>query len=159
MATTNVTEAPKFKVGDRVRVTERRGGPFSALPALIVSDEGFAQFGSRQRAYRIVTNSGKRGFFYEGNLEALPEQRRTRIKSSNPAYYMAAEIARRIAKKNRVVTADDVQNELRQIGFNSINLGNAAGVVFRGREWRKVGFVNSTRNHGRVIAKWELASQ
>ncbi len=58
----------------------------------------------------------------------------------------------------RQATADDAQAALRDAGYNSGDLGNAAGSIFRGALWERVGYTKSRRpsNHARVIGIWRL---
>lgn len=69
----------------------------------------------------------------------------------------AVEIAR--SRESKTVTADDVQAWLVRQGIEESKLGNAAGSVFRGPQWRYTGVtVKSQRpaSHGRLIRVWEL---
>ncbi len=71
----------------------------------------------------------------------------------------AREIARRIAIERGEVTADDVQERLMLLGHRSDALGNAAGSIFKTREWQYTGrTVNSVRinAHSRLIRVWRL---
>lgn len=155
-----ILERVEFKIGDRVQVRESRGGPFKLIPATVVSDahEIFGDYG-----HDIKLDTGKTVYFHVKNLEFLPVAAtltRTPSKASTlgSAYVAGTEAARRLAKQNGRVTADEVQAELAKIGYTSRDLGNAAGAIFRSGSFRKVGQVNSTRkgNRGRKIAQWEL---
>lgn len=66
---------------------------------------------------------------------------------------LARQVARVHCQAQGQVTADDVQESLR--AWN-IDLGNAAGGIFRGPGWVKIGYTQSKRvsNHARVIAVW-----
>lgn len=68
----------------------------------------------------------------------------------------ARNVARLISTNNPFseVTADDVQAII--IG-EGINLGNAAGSIFRGKDWKFVRYEKSKRitNHARVIRVWK----
>jgi hypothetical protein len=69
-------------------------------------------------------------------------------------------IAREIAlgKKDRRVTADDVQARMIKEGYHPSKLGPAAGSIFRGKKWRFTGsWINSARvsNHAASIRVWE----
>ena len=61
-------------------------------------------------------------------------------------------------RRDRIVTADDGYAFLERSHFNLGALGNAAGSLFRGKEWQCVGWVKSTRvsNHARMIRRWRL---
>lgn len=71
---------------------------------------------------------------------------------------IARSIAVRLAAQSpsRTVCADDVQRELIELG---IDLGPAAGSIFRGREWAWDGqWKKSARvsNHARMLRVWRL---
>ncbi len=69
----------------------------------------------------------------------------------------AKELAITLARVNGTVTADDVYRGL--LRWERQSLGNAAGSIFRGKEWEWTGrFVKSKRvsNHARVIREWRL---
>ncbi len=70
----------------------------------------------------------------------------------------AKSIAREIAlsRMSREVTSDDVNARL-TLGQHKA-LGNAAGGIFKGREWEFVGTIKSTRiaAHARLISVWRL---
>lgn len=71
----------------------------------------------------------------------------------------ARDIARRLARENGTVTADDVGRALGDNGSSS--LGPAAGSLFRGREWTWTGqWAPSKRrtNHGRMLRVWRLGN-
>jgi len=73
---------------------------------------------------------------------------------------LAREIARSIARRKGEVTADDVQMELHNRGYSLKALGNAAGSLFRGREWVFTGrMVKSARihAHSNLLRVWRLA--
>lgn len=155
-----VLEQVGFKIGDRVRVRETRGGPFKLIPATVVSG---AHKIAGHDGHDIRLDTGRTVYFFVENLEFLPVAAtltRTPSKASTlgSAYVAGTEAARRLAKQNGRVTADEVQAELAKIGYTSRDLGNAAGAIFRSGSFRKVGQVNSTRpgNRGRKISQWEL---
>lgn len=59
---------------------------------------------------------------------------------------VAVELAR--ARSDRLVTADDVQQELVNRGVSAHALGNAAGSLFKGDDWQWTGrWVMSRRVH------------
>ncbi len=72
----------------------------------------------------------------------------------------AREIARTIARRVGEVTADDVQMELQRRGYGLKALGNAAGSLFKGREWEKIPgrVVKSARIHAHAneLKVWKL---
>ena len=72
----------------------------------------------------------------------------------------ARTLAVKLAQQNptRVVTADMVQGELQKLGYKSTDLGNAAGVIFKGNHFRNTGkTVKSVRpgNNRRPITVWQ----
>lgn len=69
---------------------------------------------------------------------------------------IARDIARMLNDRFGKVDADMVQDRLIPRG---INLGNAAGSIFKTKEWVHVGYTKSRRktNHARVISVWTLA--
>ena len=102
------------------------------------------------------------------NLQDTPElfdwQRAQRLKEQgmessaliNSANLINAQMtAILIAKKNNgYCNADMVQKELMKDG---IYLGNAAGSIFRGKNWKCTGWIKSQRitNHCRFIRVWQ----
>lgn len=70
---------------------------------------------------------------------------------------VAKKIAKEIAIERGEVTADDVQERLMRLGYRSDALGNAAGAVFRGREWQAIRTISSSRinAHSRLIRVWK----
>lgn len=76
----------------------------------------------------------------------------------------AKQIAVRVAmeKPDRCISADDVQERLMVLGWPQNALGNAAGSLFRGREWRFTGrTVNSRRiqSHARMMRVWQYVGK
>ena len=72
----------------------------------------------------------------------------------------ARSMARYLAHVYGTVTFDSVFMEMQARGLHPEMLGNAAGSVFRGKEWRFTGrWEKSARvsNHARVNRVWELA--
>jgi hypothetical protein len=72
----------------------------------------------------------------------------------------AREIAVYLAHLHATVTIDCVILEMQARGLHPELLGNAAGSVFRGKQWRFTGrWQKSARvsNHARVNRVWELA--
>jgi hypothetical protein len=78
--------------------------------------------------------------------------------NNRPLLIIARQLAVEIGRRKGRVTADDVQAALIDRGYPESSLGNAAGSVFRGGQWRWNGeTVKSTRvaSHGRLIRVWE----
>jgi hypothetical protein len=67
-------------------------------------------------------------------------------------------IAYDLACFGETVTADDVRKEYEYRGGNWSNLGNAAGSIFKGKQWQQVGWTNSTvtTSHARALRVWAL---
>jgi hypothetical protein len=64
-----------------------------------------------------------------------------------------------IANRKGSATYDDVFLAMQELGLHPERLGNAAGSVFRGKQWRFTGrWEKSARvsNHARVNRVWEL---
>ena len=100
----------------------------------------------------------------EGELE---KERGMRISAARRQglLRLAREIAKMLARRNpqRLTDADQVQREM-PIWFPDFEpqqLGNAAGSIFRGTEWRWVGWKKSERvsNHARMIRIWKLIDE
>jgi hypothetical protein len=78
-------------------------------------------------------------------------------KNNRPLLIIARQLAVEIGRRKGRVTADDVQAALIDRGYPESSLGNAAGSVFRGGQWRWNGeTVKSERvaSHGRLIRVW-----
>jgi hypothetical protein len=67
-------------------------------------------------------------------------------------------IARHMAYIRGKITADDVRKEYEYRGGNWSDLGNAAGSIFKGKQWECCGFENSkvTTSHARALRIWRL---
>lgn len=92
-------------------------------------------------------------------LKAEGQERaaRSRAELLEVARYFARKIAR--GRPERRLTMDDVQRALIREGHTPSDLGNAAGSVFRGKEWKFTGVtVKSERvsNHCRRLPVWEF---
>jgi hypothetical protein len=61
-------------------------------------------------------------------------------------------------RSDRCVTADDAQAWLGEHGYEPGALGNAAGSIFRGGEWKLVGYRMSARvsRHRNRVGIWRL---
>ena len=73
---------------------------------------------------------------------------------------IARDRARLVARERGEVTMDDVVAALVADGFDPAQLGNAAGAVFKGREWVFTGrFVRSARvaSHSNLLRVWRKA--
>ena len=99
--------------------------------------------------------SGKQGQL--GKEAALDKHEQgKRIRCLARARVLAEEIAQ--SRPSRQLTIDAVQHHLAREGYMPADLGLAAGVVFRGKQWCKVGTRRSTRatSHARDVNVWEL---
>lgn len=67
----------------------------------------------------------------------------------------AKKIAMHLARLNGSVTIDDVQKELFKIGAD---IGMAAGSIFRGKEWIRIGHKKTERSssHARLVSIWKI---
>jgi hypothetical protein len=63
-----------------------------------------------------------------------------------------------LCRDSRTVTADDAQAWLGEHGYGPGALGNAAGSIFRGGEWKLVGYRMSARvsRHRNRVGVWQL---
>lgn len=69
----------------------------------------------------------------------------------------AREIARELSQGGRVEVDADMVQRVMYARYNGRDvLGNAAGGIFRGREWSFAGYSKSTRiqSHGNRLCKW-----
>jgi hypothetical protein len=97
------------------------------------------------------------GGFYPRNVKLIAPAKTEVVSAKSKAYVVAKTMAINLAKRNGYVNADQVQQEIAALGYKSTDLGNAAGVLFRGKNWEKVGTVKSARkgNHFRTIVNWK----
>ena len=80
------------------------------------------------------------------------------IASENNAVLLAEarEIARELSQGGRVEVDADMVQRVMYARYGRDVLGNAAGGIFRGREWSFAGYSKSTRiqSHGNRLCKW-----
>ncbi len=90
----------------------------------------------------------------EGKALAAERRAHTLEHAQGVATFLAADDA---AEDQRGITIDDVRNHMLYEGDSPNDLGNAAGSVFSGKGWRRVGSVQSTRpsSHARWIGVWQ----
>lgn len=86
------------------------------------------------------------------------------VSRQSQALHIARGLAVQFAKTGPVrrITIDVVQSELEKLGFKSTDLGNSAGVIFKGGQFENTGVtVKSTRpgNHNRRVTVWEYVGQ
>lgn len=155
----------EFKVGDRVQV--KYGYGWDGI-GVIKEKLIFGPF-------IIHFDSGKEGAFNAKYLTSIGvpsvSQQITREQKAKQTgisravgkhaevFIVARKLAVEIAKRDprRLVNADKVQDELVTLGYTSADLGNAAGALFRGKNWKYVSMKKSTRkgNHLRDIKVWQ----
>jgi hypothetical protein len=151
----------EFKVGDRVQIKYGYGWDGPATVDNIWSPEsisvktdkpGFHNSGAFHPKYLTLVEQP-----VQFTLAKVPTSvdHRSRVR----VFGVAKEAAVKLAKQNfsSLVSADDVQDELRKLGYSSLDLGNAAGNLFRGKNWKKVSTKKSTRsgNNAREISVWK----
>lgn len=68
----------------------------------------------------------------------------------------AREIARELSQGGRVEVDADMVQRVMYARYGRDVLGNAAGGIFRGRDWSFAGYSKSTRiqSHGNRLCKW-----
>ena len=88
-----------------------------------------------------------------------------KVSRENPERISLLDIAREGARKaaesriSRTATADDAYVYLTSLGYDQFSLGNAAGSLFRGKEWEFTGGFRASRrtsNHGHLQRVWRL---
>jgi hypothetical protein len=99
---------------------------------------------------------------FDAQMGRMAKEEGMNLAAENKRYALifARDIAEEIALKSptRECTTDDVQKIIIAKG---INLGNAAGSLFKESKWKFTGrFVESHRvsNHGRLLHVWRLES-
>ena len=83
------------------------------------------------------------------------------VGNAQPRVLEAREIAREVCRAKGEASMDDVVAELIRRGRKSDYLGNAAGGVFRTREFKFVRYINSIRiqSHGNRIGTYKLGGE
>jgi hypothetical protein len=146
-----ITAKQEFKVGDRVYVNYGHGWNGSGTVVEVWSSGNIS----------VKTDSGKHGSFNLEYLTLIEPAPIVHIKSK--VFSIAKSIAVTLAKQSslRITNIDRVQSELFLLGYNSADLGNAAGCVFRGKNWKKFNKAQSNRkgNHSREIVTWEYVGR
>jgi len=97
-------------------------------------------------------------FDYAQSIQERDKGMATAASGREKALAKARTIAIKLAVIKRKVTADDVRKEYEYRGGNWSDLGNAAGSIFKGKQWQCVGFENSTvtTSHARALRVWTL---
>ena len=147
-----------LKVGDRVQINYGHGwdGPGTVLDFYYDAD-----------MYLVRLDGKSRGAFKKEHLTLIDDPQpkvaeNIKVKSDLFTFDFAKIIAVELAKKNylNLVTIDDVQQNLAESGFNSVDLGNAAGALFRNKNWVKQSLVKSTRKgNRRMVAVWKYVGK
>ncbi len=83
------------------------------------------------------------------------------ISANEHVFLLAKRCAVTLGKKKGIVTIDDVQEMLEGMGLSSEDLGQAAGGVFRGSRWKKIGTQQTRRasSHARDVSVWEYQDE
>lgn len=79
------------------------------------------------------------------------------ISKNSQVYQIAKNLAIQLGKDKKLVNVDMVQGELVNLGYKAADLGNAAGAIFRGKNWKDTGNTYLSRresNHARRITVW-----
>jgi hypothetical protein len=65
--------------------------------------------------------------------------------------------AERLGRMGYPITIDTVHLELAIYGLGPVDIGNAAGSVFKGKDWERVGFRKADRfsSHARMLSLWK----
>lgn len=103
-------------------------------------------------------------FDFEAGLKRRDEGKNLAANNRAEVLSLARLLASWIAlhRESRECTADDVQSALIARGRRPEELGNAAGSIFRGKQWRySKKIIQSTRvsNNGRTIKIWEYVGK
>lgn len=80
-------------------------------------------------------------------------------KNRSAVLEVARAIAKELAHGGREITADDVVEGLVRRGHSEHCLGNAAGSIFRGRDWEWTGRFDESKRvhaHGNLLRVWRL---
>ena len=79
------------------------------------------------------------------------------ISKNSEVYRIAKNIAVELGRNWKQVNIDMVQGVLVSRGYKAADLGNAAGAIFRGKNWKNTGTTHLSRresNHARRITVW-----
>lgn len=154
-----------FKVGDTVKITHKANSHEGVVLEVV----------AKKAALILKEDVVLAATFFPGDKVRVTypdykSQRLTKISSApmgtttplkadlkSAAFVTARIAALTLAKKNGQTNADEVQAELAAKGYTSGQLGNAAGAIFQGKNWKKVGAMKSTRpgNNRRAISIWQ----
>jgi len=159
--------AHEFKVGDKVKVLRKAkthelgwGDSWEREMDEAVGNIGTVKYISERLKYNVVVSGPKVPHFGYPSfvLELVTEKSINDFKVGQKVVFIVArKLAVQLAKANGTVNADLVQDYLAKLGYASADLGNAAGALFRGKNWKYVRTQKSARkgNHLRDIKVWE----
>lgn len=167
--------ASKFKVGNKVRAhfpdygSHREGKIATVVPSLdpryvrVKFEDGTANLFPQRltlvEAQATITSEATPTPTPVPSAETVKKSQGIAgaVKSHSAVFSTALNIAKQLGKTSPTVNADQVQDKLAQLGYKSTDLGNAAGALFRGKSWKKVGTTKSARtgNHSREITNWQ----
>ncbi len=98
----------------------------------------------------LFDDGGARSFDAAASEQAKQDGMQAAAVPAAEVLEFARSIARELARRhNQGITADDVVYEMTKRGYDQHCLGNAAGSLFRGEEWR---FTGERRKSARVHA-------
>ena len=97
-------------------------------------------------------------FEYAASIQERDKGMATAVSGRESILANVRSIANNLARIYGKVTADQVRAEYEYRGGNWQDLGNAAGSIFKGKQWQCVGFENSLvkTSHARTIRVWKL---
>jgi hypothetical protein len=97
-------------------------------------------------------------FDYAQSIQERDKGIKTAVSGREEILKRVRSIAGNLARIYGKVTADMVRAEYEYRGGNWSDLGNAAGSIFKGKQWQCVGFENSTvtTSHARALRVWAL---
>ena len=118
----------------------------------------------RQRRWNQIWGGPQPGPLFDAAESERRKQEGMALAANNPEredlLTLARDRAKIVVRERGEVTMDDVVLRLAQDGYDVSALGNAAGSVFRGKEWEFTGkFIKSARvaNHSRLLRVWRAA--
>jgi hypothetical protein len=156
----------EFKVGDRVQVNYGYGwdgpGTVTKVGAYVhVKPDHRSEGGFARENLTLLSGMRLRVENPAPQAEVTAKEKGIAgaVKSHSKVFGIAKDLAVKLAKSNslKITSADTVQAELVKLGYTSADLGNAAGALFRGKNWEKMDRQPSGRrgNHAREISVWK----
>lgn len=161
-----VVEPRKFQIGDRVRVSYTYGHGWDGdgkiisknfMDMFVVKYDRGHQTGAFYSKYLTLIEPAGAPVPPVAEVALQSQGTSASVKSHNKVFLLASKIAVQLGQQNGSVSADQVQAELVKLGYSSTDLGNAAGALFRNKNFKKDYAVKSGRkgNHAREITKWQ----